>query len=291
MDYQLIKLYCDICHYCKYSIVANEMQRLTNNCRPKFTDEEVICVYIWGIQSGIFEVKAIWNFANNYLREYFPFLPGYHAFNKRFVNLASVYASIAELIANKKLPHVEGIANGLLDSMPIIVAKSARSGRAKVASEICNKGYNSSREEYYYGVKVHSIAQKRYETLPIPIGTLVSPASCPDITCAKEWLWNFRNLVIFCDKAYIDSEWSKDLFESQNIKIVTPKKLKKGQSFLDAADELFSSTVSRVRQTIESFFSWLQQMTRIQTASKVRSTKGLLAHIHARLVAAYFMLV
>ena len=75
MDYQLIKLYCDICHYCKYSTVANTMQRLTNNCRPKFTDEEVICIYIWGITSGIFEVKAIWKFANDYLREWFPFLP------------------------------------------------------------------------------------------------------------------------------------------------------------------------------------------------------------------------
>ena len=77
----------------------------------------------------------------------------------------------------------------------------------------------------------------------------------------------------------------------QNIEIVTPVKLRKGQEFLDSADALFSTAVSRARQAIESFFNWIQQKTQIQTASKVRSTKGLLAHIFAKLAAACFMLV
>ena len=54
-----------------------------------------------------------------------------------------------------------------------------------------------------------------------------------------------------------------------------------------AFNDLFSTAVSKVREPIESFFSWLIQKTEIQRAFKVRSTKGLLVHIFGRLTAAF----
>ncbi|MDM8569307.1 hypothetical protein QUF50_07350, partial [Thiotrichales bacterium HSG1] len=53
-------------------------------------------------------------------------------------------------------------------------------------------------------------------------------------------------------------------------------KKKKGQKKLDFFDQLFSTSVSRVRQPIESLFNWIQEKTNIQMASKVRSAKKLL---------------
>jgi hypothetical protein len=41
-----------------------------------------------------------------------------------------------------------------------------------------------------------------------------------------------------------------------------------------------------MRQAVESFFSWLQEKTHIQNASKVRSANGLLSFILARLASA-----
>ena len=67
---------------------------------------------------------------------------------------------------------------------------------------------------------------------------------------------------------------------NQNSYIYTPVKLVKGESketrqSKKAADDLFSSAVSSVRQPIESLFNWINVHTGLQNASKVRVTKGL----------------
>ena len=59
---------------------------------------------------------------------------------------------------------------------------------------------------------------------------------------------------------------------------------------IKAADDLFSTAVSRIRQPIEALFNWLIEKADIQKASKVRSTKGLLVHAFGRLAAAYITL-
>ena len=75
MEWQtrLITLYCTVCD--EYSTIESEVQRLSNNFRPQFSDEECITVYIWGIMQRRFEVKAIYNYAKNHLQEWFPKLP------------------------------------------------------------------------------------------------------------------------------------------------------------------------------------------------------------------------
>jgi len=63
------------------------------------------------------------------------------------------------------------------------------------------------------------------------------------------------------------------------------------KQFNKAADDLFSTAMSRVIQPIEALFNWLIEITDIQRASKVRSTKGLLVHIFAKLAAAFIQLI
>ena len=45
---------------------------------------------------------------------------------------------------------------------------------------------------------------------------------------------------------------------------------------------IFTKSVSSIRQSIEILFNWLIESSGIQTASKVRSTKGLLVHVFGR---------
>jgi hypothetical protein len=71
---------------------------------------------------------------------------------------------------------------------------------------------------------------------------------------------------------------------------LTPVKKKKGQKTLPAADKLYSEAVSRMRQPIESLFSWIDEKTGIQRASKVRSYQGLVAGVFGRLAAAMLIL-
>jgi hypothetical protein len=78
--------------------------------------------------------------------------------------------------------------------------------------------------------------------------------------------------------------------------MMTPIKGIKGQcqeikNWDKAANDLFSTAVSRVRQPIESLFNWLIVKTDIQKASKVRSTKGLLIHLFGKIAAAFISLI
>ena len=65
------------------------------------------------------------------------------------------------------------------------------------------------------------------------------------------------NCKIYADKIYADSDLNNRLQANQNSIILTPAKKEKGQKILDAADDIYSYLVSKVRQPIESLFTGL----------------------------------
>ena len=237
-------------------------------------------VYLWGIMQRGFDTKAVYNYTQMHLADWFPSLPSYQAFSKRINFLRESFREFAQLLI-ETLPTDSAIRTHLLDSMPIVVAKCTRKG--KIAPELCRKSYCSSQNMWYYGVKLHVLGQKQYESLPLPVLMQVSPADENDLTVAKGFLPQFNGLEIFADKIYRSKEWQDLLAANNNICITTPIKLKKGQKRLSSADKLYSQAVSRTRQAIEAFFAWIQEKTAIHRASKVRSLQGLLSFIYARL--------
>lgn len=78
--------------------------------------------------------------------------------------------------------------------------------------------------------------------------------------------------------------------------MLTPVKAIKGEDPVitqkeKAGRDLFSTAVSKVRQSIESFFNWLNEKTNIQIAMKVRSTSGLLVHTMGKIAIAFIYLI
>jgi len=242
--------------------------------------------YLFGIAEGKFEVKAIHQFIRDYWHEWFPHLPRYQNFNRRMNFLAEAFQALSGLLMAEKSID-EAVLSHIVDSMPIIVAKQKRSNKATAARGICDKGYCSTKGMYYYGVKLHALGQKRVKSLPKMCMLRIAPASENDISVAKEWLSEVRNMDIFADKMYINQAWFAELAE-RGVRVITPVKLKIGQKVLDSFDKLYSSAVSRARQAIESLFNWIQTKTFIQSASRVRSDRGLIAFIFARLAALSF---
>lgn len=173
------------------------------------------------------------------------------------------------------------------DSCPIILAKQRRSSRAKVAPEIYNKTFCSSRNEWYYGVKLHAFAKRNAGSLANPCALILSPAADNDLTAAKQIMEDCRPLsngILYADKAYCDEEWKNYLLKEFGIEIRTPRKKKKYDTLCPG--DTFSPFVSGLRQQIEIFCYWLHQKTDIQTASKVRSIKGLYCHTFGRIATA-----
>ena len=118
----------------------------------------------------------------------------------------------------------------------------------------------------------------------------LTPASEHDLTAFRHIVSQLHGGELYLDKAYIDERLAQASKADQDLALLTPIKKAKGQAYLDAADQWWSTAVSRVRQPIESLFNWIEEKTGIQRASKVRSSNGLLVHVFGRLAAAMYLL-
>lgn len=291
---KLVALYFYICHMYD-SELKYICKRFSNNDQPAFTDQEVLTIYLFVMHAEQrFKVKQIYNFASEYLRSWFPLLPSYEAFDMRINRLGEALKHLATQILSGNCPESCHFDVSLLDSLPIITCSGKRT--ARVAKEITDKGYCSTKSMYYYGLKLHALAYHHPDHLPFPESIVVTPASENDLNVYKQNWSDIANRFFYGDKIYNDNEFFKKVVESKNSVMLTPIKAVKNQAECikhrdKAANDLFSTAVSKVRQPIESLFNWLIEKTDIQTASKVRSTKGLLVHVFGRIAAAYLFLI
>lgn len=293
IEEKLISLYLYIDECFKKQLFFHAL-RMSNNSQPDFTDVELVTVYLFGILKKRFEVKEIYNYTKEHWNCWFPSLPSYQAFNYRLNKLESIFPKLLERISETKIDDPNILYDiGLLDSFPIILAKSPRCDNAKVGKdEIANKGYCSSKKMYYHGVKVHILGNRVKDSIPIPHYIGLTPGGDNDLSVAETTIFPLcKDMEIYLDKAYIKKILAEELLTEQNVTLFMPVKKEKGQKKLDSADKLFSRAVSKIRQPIESLFHWIQQKTNIQFASKVRSTKGIYVHVFGKLTAAMLILL
>lgn len=288
----LVRIYFLICD--KFEELQFYCERFSNNNQPELTDQEIMTIYLYVMQhQGHFKIKQIHQFAREFLMSWFPKLGSYQAFNNRLNRLTGAFNRLVEILLTTFQPKDCLLDQSLLDSMPIITCSGKRS--AKVAREIADKGYCSTKSMFYYGMKLHLLGFRRIGTLPHPEQILFTPASVSDVTVYKQAWSELDNRIFFGDKIYSDLDFNDQMIKNQNSEMLTPIKEVKGMSEeikqrIKAADDLFSTAVSRIRQPIESLFNWLIEKADIQKASKVRSTKGLLIHAFGRLAAVYINL-
>jgi hypothetical protein len=291
---KLVKLYCYVCE--QYEKELKYMcQRFSNNHTPVFTDQEAMTIYLYSMYvEHRFKVKHIYEFASEHLRDWFPKLPSYVAYVNRINRLNEAFKGMTEPILTNYQPHDCDTGITLIDSMPVITCSGKR--KAKVAREITDKGFCSTKGIYYYGLKLHALGFRRKGHLPHPERLLFTEASVNDLTFLKDNCDDIYRRTFFGDKIYGDKDFWQDKQISNQLEMLTPIKGIKGQTEQEkqrdkAFVDLFSSAVSSVREPIESLFNWLIEKTDIQRAGKVRSTKGLLTFICGRIAAAFIYLI
>ena len=273
--------------------------RLSNNNQPtEFTDQEAVAVYLFvGRYLKNAKVSEIHHFATHWLSDWFPNLTTYEKFNNRLNTLHSVFYDITLDAISNHIPADAQFQKQIIDSMPIITAKG-KNRIGKVAKELTDKGFCSTKNLYYYGMKLHILAFRRAGTLPFPNKIHLSAASENDLSLAKQlnWFDELQSVELFADKAYCDKPYFEQREQWIQLDLFTPVKTVKGtpehiKQHDFAYNKLFSATVSKIRQPIESLFNWIIEKTDIQNASKVRSTNGLLLHCFGKLaiVAINFM--
>ncbi len=289
-----MKIYDHVCRKFEEGL-RYECQRYSNNDRPDLTDQEVMTIYLFAMHhQGMVNKKDVHRYAKDHLMGWFPDLNSYQAFNNRLNRLCAVMRRLAECLIYEFKPSDCSEGQSLVDSMPIILCSGKRQG--KVATEIIDKGYCSTKGMYYYGVKLHALGFRRPGKLPHPEGIVISKASENDLTIYKENWAELEGRTFFGDKIYQNRGFFETVHQNYNSEMLTPVKYSRGvpdviKKFNKAADDLYSKAVSSIRQPIEGFFNWLIEKSDIQKASRVRSTKGLNLHLFGRLAAAFIGLI
>ena len=278
----LITLYLAVCHHWQEGGWA-QAQRHAPYADLDFTDEEVVTIDLFAVAlEQKRQIKDIHRHAGRYGRDWFPRLPGYGAYVQRLNRLADCFPALLERFC--ETGETVSFA-GLVDAMPVILARQGRRFNAKVAPELASTGYCPTKHLFYHGVKVHVVGDVQSGTLPSPRFIGLAPAGLNDGPALKQVAHLLPYQELDADKAY---EYLKRM-HGLPFTVMTPVKKPKGQTHLDAADAWLSRAVSRVRQPIESLFNWIEEKTGIEMASKVRSSQGLLVHVFGRLAAAMFV--
>ena len=148
-----------------------------------------------------------------------------------------------------------------------------------------------------YQPVIRILGFRRPGTFPFPEFIGITAASENDLTAFKELFGDYiYDRVIFGDRIFSDKPYFDMKAEKQNIEMLTPVKLVKGETDCirqreKAYRDLYGKAVSTIRQPVESFFNWLNEKTKIQEAQKVRSTNGLVVHVFGKMAAAFIYLI
>ena len=106
-----------------------------------------------------FKIKQIHRFADQYLRSWFPKLGSYSAFNNRLNQLSEAFKQLIAPLLSEFQPQDCCLDQSLLDSMPIITCSAKRT--ARVATELTDKSFCSTKNMWYYGLKFHALSFHR----------------------------------------------------------------------------------------------------------------------------------
>ena len=290
---KLIQLFYQVCDWYNENLVWNVQRFSKNGLKGYITDEELITIYLFCvIEEQKTSIKSMYCHLRDYWEGWF-ILPSYAVFNDRLNRLNEVFPALMALLL-EKVPIEDDLKLVLIgDSFPIITCSGKRVG--KVATNLTDKGRCASKGIWYYGVKLHALSHKIPKKLPFPQYLGITKASVHDSVPMKDVLSGLSNADVYLDKAYCDARL-EEIMEKNQSKLITPIKDKKGQSEQQkqrdsAYNQSINTAVAKVRQPIESFFSWINEKTDLQNASKVRSEKGLLLHVYGKVVATIIILM
>ena len=246
-------------------------------------------IYLFGLIEQRFTLDQTYKYITQHWAGWFPQMPSYQAVNNRLNAINSHFQPLIEALIGqiRQLPALADVR--LTDSLPIILSKRPRS--ARVASDIADKGYCSTKKLYYHGFKLHLIALDRLHQMPLPDRIQFTKASVNDLTALRAELPYLPGGALVGDKAYASAPLSEQLAAQQQLVLHTPVKLKKGQKRLDSADKGYSTYVSRMRQPIESLFNWFIEKVQIQNGAKIRSEAGAFLHCLGRLAAGCYIIL
>ena len=132
----------------------------------------------------------------------------------------------------------------IVDSFPSPFCKEIRNRRAKVLRSIAKIGYNSTKEMYYYGVKISAAVTET----GFPVAYAVSSPKIHDIQLLETLSDESSVPHILGDKGYISS-FIQGKLAQKGVTVTTP--LRKN---MKGADKINDTLLGKRRKKLKQFF-------------------------------------
>lgn len=135
----------------------------------------------------------------------------------------------------------------IIDSFPVSVCRNIRISRCRIYQGKQFRGYNASKKEYFYGLKVNIVANSQGQ----PLEVILSPGCYHDSDPYKLMRLDLpKNSSFYADSAYTDYSY-EDALKDRGIRAIIERKSnsKRLHQYEDWRDLKF------YRKKIETFFS------------------------------------
>src|SRR5437868_2996645 len=242
MENLLIEIYLFVCQ--TYDTSSQTCyQRLSNNRKPDFTDQELITIWFFAHLEGCFEKKRMHQLIEKYWREWFPRLPSYQTFVLRLNQLEPTFQTFGALLSNALAAQHTPECDHLVDSLPVMLAQHGHCYGTRVGREIADIGYCAAKKTRFHGVRLHLIAQRRSGRLPLPTQVWLCAASHHDSKAFIQQQPELPETALFGDLAYPTPAIISHLKEQQT-RLVAPQKKPKGKE-LSNDEQYYNRLVRR----------------------------------------------
>jgi len=196
------------------------------------------------------------------------------AFNRRRRSLRHYFNTVLEYLSDKISPAEDAF---IVDSFPIEVCRFARAKRVRVCKENFDTapdyGYCAAQKNTYFGYKLHGLCGVSGVFKKIDL----SKASIADIHYLQDIKEDISQCILIGDKAYLSSEIQLDLFQTQGVRLLTPKRVNQ-KEFRE-----YPQVFRKLRKRIETLFSQLCDQFMIKR-NYAKSFFGLATRIISKIV-------
>jgi len=198
-------------------------EKTTQELKPgkticKVSDEEILTMFVVQGMLGI-ESDTKWlRFLRVYYQEEFPQIPERSRYQRRRLIWAEYKDELLGFLESR-LP--EESRNVIADSCPLKVCHNVRAGRNKKLNGIAKFGYCASKNEYFYGFKVHLLMKEN----GLLKDWVILPANRHDQIGLVQLLKGKDKLTVYGDKAYQCKPSLQARFKKRGVQIIAePRK-------------------------------------------------------------------
>ncbi len=236
MCHRTLAIYCFIDDFLK-------AQGHREDIRIQVTDAEVITIAI----------TAMLQFGGNFERSrlilhelgMFKRLLSRSRFSRRINRLTDLIQKLVHQLGSV-LKDLHWESRYVLDSFPVAVCDNIRIKRCRIVKDESYRGYLSSKQRYFYGVRVQIMATSD----GIPVEFCILPGSCSDLQGLAELALDLPALAqLFVDAGYNFYEWEDYLREVENLKLQAPRKTN-SQRAREPWLEIYKSVVRKYIETM-----------------------------------------